>query len=104
MAEFKPSCEPVAWIDAADFEVLESDRWCVVHTDCCDPGADHNASEPLYTAAQFAAEVAKAVEAERERWLNGIEHWAKASAMLGNAERAQELRDLAATMSAGGAG
>lgn len=42
------SAEPVAWIDEGDIETLAEDGWCVVHAARCDPGADHNATIPLY--------------------------------------------------------
>jgi hypothetical protein len=47
-----PAAEPVAWIDPEDMKgALQDDGWCVVHLSQCDPGADHCASVPLYTAA-----------------------------------------------------
>jgi hypothetical protein len=47
-----PAAEPVAWIDPEDMKgALQDDGWCVVHASQCDPGADHCANVPLYTAA-----------------------------------------------------
>jgi hypothetical protein len=52
LSEAPPAAEPVAWIDPEDMKVaLQDDGWCVVHASQCDPGADHNANVPLYTAA-----------------------------------------------------
>ncbi len=46
---------PVAWIDAADFETLAADGWCVVRATSCDPGADHRADVPLFRDGASAA-------------------------------------------------
>lgn len=72
MAEWKPSCEPVAWLVEW---VVEDQTW--VHAFASEVAAVDQARkhrvpcQDLFTAAQFAAqfaaEVAAAVRAERER-------------------------------------